>query len=76
MFHHGIPPSYNVGINRAQGSVTSIVDAMSAVQGGADGPTPAIQVLFTLHPGFDTLDLSGPLEVFGWARHNIKDAGE
>ena len=48
---------------------------MSAVQEGADGPTPAIKVLFTLHPGFDTLDLSGPLEVLSWARHNIKDAG-
>jgi len=48
---------------------------MSAIdENGADGPTPVIRVLFTLHPGFDILDFTGPLEVLSHARHNIKDA--
>ena len=46
---------------------------MSAIAETPDGPVPLIQVLFTLHPGFDTLDFAGPLDVFSWARHNIKD---
>jgi hypothetical protein len=46
---------------------------MSAVADGPDGPTPVIQVLFTLYPGFDTLDFCGPLEVLNWARHDIKN---
>lgn len=46
---------------------------MSAIVDGNDGPAPIIRVLFALHPGFDTLDFTGPLEVIGNARHNIKD---
>lgn len=43
---------------------------MSAI---TDDATPTIQVLFALHPGFDTLDFTAPLEVLSSARHNIKD---
>ena len=46
---------------------------MSAVADTPDGPARTIQVLFTLFPGFDTMDFVGPLEVLNWARHNIKD---
>jgi len=49
---------------------------MSAIAETPDGPSPLIQVLFTLHPGFDTVDFAGPLDVFSWARHNIKDPGK
>ncbi|MCJ1336146.1 hypothetical protein MMC09_001422 [Bachmanniomyces sp. S44760] len=47
---------------------------MSAIEDTSDGPTPPIKVLFTLHPGFDTMDFVGPLEVLSYAQHNIKDA--
>ena len=46
---------------------------MSAI---ADGDHEPIQVLFTLHPGFDTMDLVGPLEVLHTALHNPKDKCE
>ena len=46
---------------------------MSAIDDSADGPTPVIQVLLALHPGFDTLDFTGPLEVLSHALHNPKD---
>jgi len=32
-----------------------------------------INVLFTLHEGFDTLDFTGPLEILKGARHDIND---
>ena len=47
---------------------------MSAIADGTgDGPTPLIRVLIALHPGFDTLDVAGPVEVMGLARHDFKD---
>ncbi|OCK75313.1 class I glutamine amidotransferase-like protein [Lepidopterella palustris CBS 459.81] len=46
---------------------------MSAIADSNDGPTETIKVLITLHPGFDALDVVGPLEVLTRARHNIKD---
>lgn len=49
---------------------------MSAIADTPDGPVPLIQVLFTLHSGFDTLDFAGPLEVLSCARHNTKDPGK
>jgi hypothetical protein len=50
---------------------------MSALTGEtSDEPTPLIKVLFALYPGFDTLDLTGPLEVLSFARHNVKDPGK
>jgi hypothetical protein len=33
-------------------------------------------VLFTLHEGFDTLDFCGPLEMFSFAYHKLKDPSE
>jgi hypothetical protein len=35
---------------------------------------PIIKVLFTLHPGMDSLDFVGPLEVLAKALHNPNDA--
>ncbi|KAG9246979.1 class I glutamine amidotransferase-like protein [Calycina marina] len=35
---------------------------------------PVIRVLMALHPGMDTLDFTGPLEILSQARHNINDA--
>lgn len=49
---------------------------MSAIAETSDGPTPPIQVLFALHPGFDTLDVAGPVEVLHTARHNVSDPGK
>jgi len=46
---------------------------MSAIQESSDGPQEVINVLYTLHAGFDLLDLSGPLEILSWARHNAQD---
>lgn len=34
---------------------------------------PVIKVLFTLHPGMDSLDFVGPLEVLSQAKHNPND---
>ncbi|TVY32092.1 hypothetical protein LCER1_G009289, partial [Lachnellula cervina] len=34
---------------------------------------PVIKVLITLHPGMDSLDFIGPLEVLSQAKHNIND---
>jgi hypothetical protein len=49
---------------------------MSAIADTTDGPTPTVQVLFALHPGFDILDVTGTLEVFQKARHDAKDASK
>ena len=46
---------------------------MSAIADSNDEAAPLIRVLFLLHPGFDTLDVVGPLEVMSYARHNMKD---
>jgi len=46
---------------------------MSAIAEQPDGPTEVIQVLFALHPGFDLLDVTGPLEILHTARHNPAD---
>ena len=34
---------------------------------------PTIKVLFTLHPGFEVLDFTGPLDVLAKAKHDIND---
>ena len=34
---------------------------------------PIIRVLMALHPGMDTLDFTGPLEVLSSAKHNVND---
>lgn len=48
---------------------------MSAIA-DTDGPNPTVHVLFTLHPGFDILDVAGTLQVLKAARHDLKDAGK
>ena len=53
--------------------MSAIVDGPDGV---TDGPVPLINVLFTMHPNFDTLDLCGPLEVLGHARHVNGDPSE
>jgi len=45
---------------------------MSAIADSSDA-VELIKVLFTFHPGMDTLDFCGPLEVLANAQHNIKD---
>ena len=37
---------------------------------------PVIRVLMALHPGMDTLDFTGPLEILSHAQHNINDASK
>lgn len=34
---------------------------------------PIIKVLLTMHPGMDSLDFVGPLEVLAKAKHNPND---
>jgi len=46
---------------------------MSAIADSTDGPTEVVKVLVALFPGYDTLDVAGPLEVLREARHNPKD---
>ncbi|KAF2476615.1 class I glutamine amidotransferase-like protein [Lindgomyces ingoldianus] len=46
---------------------------MSAIADTADGPVEIIKVLFALFPGYDTLDVAGPLEVLSRSLHNPKD---
>ncbi|KAF2110501.1 class I glutamine amidotransferase-like protein [Lophiotrema nucula] len=47
---------------------------MSAIADNADGPVEIVKVLFTLYPGYNTLDVTGPLEILNRALHNSKDA--
>ena len=35
-----------------------------------------IKVLIALQDKFDLCDMAGPLEVFNWAQHDRRDAGE
>ncbi|KAF2007299.1 class I glutamine amidotransferase-like protein [Amniculicola lignicola CBS 123094] len=47
---------------------------MSAIANeSAEGPVELIKVLFALFPGYDTLDVAGPLEVLSRSLHNSKD---
>jgi putative intracellular protease/amidase len=45
---------------------------MSAIVEEPDGYYEPIKVLITMHEGMDTLDITGPLEVFNWAQHDKK----
>ena len=49
---------------------------MSAIVEEPDGQYEPLKVLITMHDGMDTMDLVGPLEVFGWAQHDKKNPGE
>lgn len=46
---------------------------MSAIADSTDGPVEKVKVLFTLFPGYNTLDVAGPLEVLSRSLHNPKD---
>ncbi|KAH7119955.1 class I glutamine amidotransferase-like protein [Dendryphion nanum] len=46
---------------------------MSAIADNTDGPIEVVKVLFTLFPGYNTLDVAGPLEVLNRSLHNPKD---
>jgi hypothetical protein len=46
---------------------------MSAVAGSTDGPVEVVKVLFALFPGYNTLDVAGPLEVLSRSLHDPKD---
>jgi hypothetical protein len=47
---------------------------MSAIAGdSSDGPVEVIKVLFALYPGYNTLDVAGPLEVLSRSLHDNKD---
>jgi hypothetical protein len=49
---------------------------MSAIADSTDGPIEVIKVLFALYPGYNTLDVAGPLEILSRSLHNTKDKGE
>ena len=49
---------------------------MSAVADSTDGPMEKVKVLFTLFPGYNTLDVAGPLEVLSRSFHDPKNKGK
>jgi hypothetical protein len=49
---------------------------MSAIADSADGPVEQVKVLFTLFPGYNTLDVAGPLEVLSRSLQDPKDKGK
>jgi len=46
---------------------------MSAVADSTDGPVDVVKVLFALFPGYNTLDVAGPLEVLSRSLHDPKN---
>lgn len=46
---------------------------MSAIADSTDGPMEKVKVLFALFPGYNTLDVAGPLEVLSRSLHDPKD---
>lgn len=46
---------------------------MSAVADSTDGPVEQVKVLFALFPGYNTLDVAGPLEVLSRSLHDSKN---
>jgi hypothetical protein len=46
---------------------------MSAIADSTDGPVERVKVLFALFPGYNTLDVAGPLEVLSRSLQNPKD---
>lgn len=49
---------------------------MSAIADSTDGPVEVVKVLFTLFPGYNTLDVAGPLEVLSRSLHDPKNKGK
>lgn len=43
---------------------------MSAIADSTDGPVETVKVLFALFPGYNTLDVAGPLEVLSRSLHD------
>lgn len=48
---------------------------MSAVADSTEGPIEQVKVLFALFPGYNTLDVAGPLEVLSRSLQDPKDKG-
>jgi hypothetical protein len=46
---------------------------MSAIADSTDGPVEVVKVLFALFPGYNTLDVAGPLEVLSRSLHDPKN---
>ena len=46
---------------------------MSAIADSTNGPNEKVKVLFTLFPGYNTLDVAGPLEVLSRSLEDPKD---
>jgi hypothetical protein len=46
---------------------------MSAIADSTDGPAETVKVLFALFPGYNTLDVAGPLEVLSRSLHDPKN---
>lgn len=46
---------------------------MSAIADSTDGPIETVKVLFALFPGYNTLDVAGPLEVLSRSLQEPKD---
>jgi hypothetical protein len=46
---------------------------MSAIADSTDGPAEVVKVLFALFPGYNTLDVAGPLEVLSRSLHDPKN---
>jgi hypothetical protein len=46
---------------------------MSAIADSTDGPVDVVKVLFALFPGYNTLDVAGPLEVLSRSLHDPKN---
>ncbi|KAA8614876.1 hypothetical protein PtrSN002B_004946 [Pyrenophora tritici-repentis] len=50
---------------------------MSAIaENSTDGPVEQVKVLFALFPGYNTLDVAGPLEVLSRSLQDPKDKGK
>jgi hypothetical protein len=49
---------------------------MSAITDGTDGPVEQVKVLFTLFPGYNTMDVAAPLEVLSRSLQDPKDKGK
>jgi len=83
------PPSHQTFLTRPHNTFPSSIrppnasfhqntnsDTMSAIADSTDGPIEVIKVLFCLYPGYNTLDVAGPLEILSRSLHNSKDKGK
>lgn len=63
-------------LNTTQTLLHHNTGAMSAIVEEPEGYIEPLKVLITLHDKMDTMDASGPLEVFGQAQHDPKNPGK